>query len=214
MVPRSVTPERRASETVTIRLTKRQKALLDRLASLGGTTSTEVIRAHIAERAAALGLEVEGPAAIPVPAASSAGRTAAFSLPPPPEVPAASQAATLAGLIARFRGTFGDRGEGTRRELEEALRFFTEPEGDGPAPILPSEVPVGALTPERLAAVRERVRVAPTRLSRKNLYLTYLRMLLHFGFKRGEISIDASPGAELRPITAVEVDEPWGAAGR
>jgi hypothetical protein len=221
-MPKRVTTSSRASETVTIRLTKQQKTLLDRIVSETGVTATDLFRTHICQRAQQLGVDETGGSEAAVPFAPppsadeglSASRAPAAPPPPAENEPFPREIAAAPGsfgaLTARYRLAFADRGEGTQRELDEALRFFSTPHGDGLRAPLPAELSLAALTSDALAEVRERTRCAPLRLSRKNLFLTYLRMMLHFAFKRGAIAFDVAPGAELRAITAAEVDEPWG----
>jgi hypothetical protein len=225
-MPRRVSPSSRASETVTIRLTRHQKALLDRVVAARGVTVTDFFRAHICDGARELGvvadfdetarIRAEAPAGVDASEReareSRAPQVARSSRAPSAETetPGGGDLPTFAGLAVRFRASFADRGEGTQRELEEALRFLLDPRGVGETAFLPPDLPLAELSAERLASLRERVRTAPLRLSRKNLYLTYLRMMLHFAFKRGEIAVDVAPGAELRAIKAAEVDGPWG----
>jgi hypothetical protein len=212
-MPRTVTRDTRASETVTIRLTREQKRLLERIASAAGTTATGVVRECIRARSVELGL-VE-------PACGGAGGDSPAAEPsrpgggaPAPATPAASTSAaphraTFGDLAQSFRASFGDRGEGTRRELDEAIAFLLEPApGSGAAP-LPSALPLAELTPSRLAALRESLRTSGLRLSRKNLYLTYLRMMLQFALKRDAIPADVNPGDDLRAFSALEAGESW-----
>lgn len=217
-MPRSVPPALRASETVTIRLTRQQRALLVRAAAALGMTITDFLKDHICRTANQLGLETDpGEASFSTPAAAdrAPGRSSAsWSAPPPPDStapgPPGEGPAAFGELARRYRATFAERGEGTRRELDEAVRFLTEPRGGGGA-LLPPETPLRDLSAELLGRLRDGLRDSPLRLSRKNLILTYLRMMLHSAFKRREIAVDFAPGAELRPIAASEVADPWSA---
>jgi len=207
-----------------MRLTKQQKALLERVAAALEMTATDLLRDYIQQTAQHLGIAVEVGAdtsdagekilldsSMPKGGGEALGREEVSRSLSPSSAQlesAAEQGAVFGARAARYRSTFADRGEGTRRELEEALRFFTISRKEEGA-LLPADLPLSALSSQKLASLREQVRVIPLRLSRKNLYLTYLRMLLHFAFKRGEIAVDATPGAELRAITALEVEEPW-----
>ena len=199
-MPKTVSTAERASETITLRLTKEQRRTLLLVAAAEGVTATEVVRRQLQRRAIELGLApAEGEAALP-------------SLPPPPERASRAPApipGSFGGLAARFQATFAERGEGTRRELEATLRFLTEPASGAPAPLLPADLPLAELTPPRLAALRAALLSSPLRLSRKNLHLTYLRMLLNFAVKRREVAADLNPGAALRPLTALEAGESW-----
>ena len=207
-MPRIVAIADRASETITLRLTKEQKRLLEQVASADGTTATETVRRLLYGRARELGF-----AATESGAARSSGVPEIASTPvAPADRPTRTSAArvdTFGDLAARFQATFEERGEGTRRELAATLRFLTEPAGVAREPLVPSELPLAELTPQRIAALRAELLAADLRLSRKNLHLTYLRMMLHYALKHREIAIDANPGVALRPFTAVEAGESW-----
>ena len=208
-----MTAQTRASETITIRLTRGQKRLLERIASATGTTATDVLRRHIRVRSRELGLceaenvvtTVEEPArdgaGAPAGAPEPLGVIATPSTAPPP--------ATFGDLSERYRAAFVDRGEGTRRELEETIAFLEESVDPSGNPVLSRDLPLAELTPARLTASREAVGASGLRLSRKNLYLTYLRMMLNFALKRKELPADVNPGDELRAFSAVEAGESW-----
>ena len=108
-------------------------------------------------------------------------------------------------LVERFRDSFAHRAEGTKRELEETISFLCR-DADGPAILSPS-IPVEELTPERLAEVRTAIRDSAVRLAKKNLYLTYLRMMLHFAVKEPDIDLRINPSRELPPFSIVESNE-------
>jgi hypothetical protein len=208
-MPRTVAAEERASETITVRLTREQKRLLDRIASVTGTTVTGVLRQHIRDKSWELGLASSESAR----AASEAPSRRDAGAPEPPvasaEASGAVRPATFGDLAERYRAAFIDRGEGARRELDETIAFVMELADPSASPILPRDLPLTALTPARLAAVREAVRTSGLRLSRKNLHLTYLRMMLNFALKQKEIPADLNPGDELRAFSAVEAGESW-----
>jgi predicted transcriptional regulator len=208
-MPRTLAAEARASETITIRLTREQKRLLERIAFATGTTATGVLRRHIRERSRELGLVTPDgvDAAIETPAR---GRTRVSEPRAAADAPAdAARPATFGDLLERYRAAFVDRGEGARRELEETIAFVSEPVGASASPALARDLPLAELTPARLAAVREVVRTSGPRLSRKNLHLTYLRMMMNFALKQKEIQAELDPGEELRAFTAVEAGESW-----
>lgn len=216
-MPKNIPPELRASETVTIRLTRQQKALLERVASALELSVTDVIRSHVFQMAKQLGLtpeEADG-ATEGLPGRRRSSRPPLFSTPAPSQPPGSLQPGRAAppvvfgDLAGLYQETFAERGEGTRRELDDAVRYLTEAREGEAEPLLPSGLGIAEITPGRLAALRERLRGAPMRLSRKNLILTYLRMMLHHAFKRRELAFDVAPGAELRAITAAEVADPW-----
>ncbi len=47
------------------------------------------------------------------------------------------------------------------------------------------------------------------RLAKKNLHLTYLRMMLHFGTKQKVVGLDVNPAVYLKPLTMAEVPGNW-----
>lgn len=114
--------------------------------------------------------------------------------------------AVFGDLAARFRESFVHRADGTKRELEESIQFLCRASEER-APIIPLQLPLCELTAERLAEVRQAVRKADARLAKKNLYLTYLRMMLHFGVKASDIDLRINPSRELPPLSIVESEE-------
>ncbi len=109
-------------------------------------------------------------------------------------------------LAFRFLKSFTHRAEGTKRELEETLKFLCLDGRDG-RPIIPQDTPISALTGEYLAEIRLSIRDSEIRLAKKNLYLTYLRMMLHFGTKEPGFDLRINPSRELPPLSIVESDE-------
>ena len=219
-------PEERASETVTVRLTLKERHMLVHLAELEGKTLTDFLRGLIADRAAALNVvEAPEPARMKRPGRPKRHTSVPPEPPPPlPQEPAPSQVPTIAGyatahmpssakpgtfheLVERFRETFAHRADGTRRELEDTLNFLMS--GLDGAPIIALETPLGALTGERLKAIREAVQTTSLRLAKKNLHLTYLRMMLHFGVKEPDIDLHVNPAHALTPLTIVEAPDNW-----
>ena len=101
-------------------------------------------------------------------------------------------------LLGLFREHFSGRAEGTKKELEETIRFLcNDAKGE---PILAHDTPLGALTSETLKQVRTAVMQSEVRLAKKNLHLTYLRMILHFGVKREVFRLNVNP-ADCLPWT-------------
>jgi hypothetical protein len=111
--------------------------------------------------------------------------------------------ATLEVLIAAFREHFSSRAEGTRREMEEALRFFTV-SFDESIPLLDPQLPLERLEPLLLDRLRDRVRALDETLARKNLYLTYLRMMLQFGARDPRFALSSDLTQSILPLTAIE----------
>ncbi len=140
---------------------------------------------------------------VPVPAADSNGR----------ENNKTSMNASVGGasffrdLVSLFREHFSGRAEGTKKELEETILFLCD-DGGG-EPILSCGTPLGELTSTKLKDVRTAVMKSDIRLAKKNLHLTYLRMMLHFGVKQKVLGLDVNPTVCLSPLTMAEVPESW-----
>jgi hypothetical protein len=208
-MPRVVSAVERASETVTIRLTREQKRLLERIAAATGSTATDVVRRHIFATASALGLAAAETATAatdraPVRAARGAAARASVIA-----APAEAQPGSFGDLAVRARASFAERGEGARRELDETIVILSELADANGDPLLPTDLPLAALTAERLLALRMALRTSGLRLSRKNLCLTYFRMMLNPALRQGELPAEANPGEALRPFTAIEFGESW-----
>ena len=268
-------PEERASETVTIRLTIRERRMLDHLAKLEESTLTDFIRGLIFKRADELGVDeppppipkrrpgrpkmkkrvahpapstgdIEAPATVTeaappkLPTPSSFPAPSSVIPPPPPddeildetlgpyeppeeplvevedeeiaipiqiEAPESPDVPTVKDLIERFRETFAHRADGTKRELADTMDFFFSDKSG--SPIISPSLPVEDLNSERLRSVREAVRTSELRLAKKNLHLTYFRMLLHFGVKERDFDIRVNPSRDLEPLTITESNEGW-----
>jgi hypothetical protein len=225
-------PEAKATETVTFRLTKAERVLFDHLARRAGLGLTALFRELLRERAAALGIE-EAPEPAP---RNRPGRPRREAPPPPrefrqrrdlalPTEPTGEQppeavavphrpkpvdrgvAETFGELARRYRETFANRAEGTRRELDETLEFLTG-RGDYPA-LIEEGTPLARLDSELLARVREAIRTTKLRLALKNLHLTYLRMMLHYGLKEERVALSINPAADLRAISIIESPDGW-----
>jgi hypothetical protein len=113
---------------------------------------------------------------------------------------------TFNELIARFRNSFMHRAEGTKRELEDTIRFLCLDGREG-NPIIQPDTLVSHLTVERLAEIRKCILEADIRLAKKNLHLTYLRMMIHFGTKEPDFDLRINPSRELPPFSIIEADE-------
>jgi hypothetical protein len=114
---------------------------------------------------------------------------------------------TFGDLVTLFRDSFKDRAEGTRKELDDTLRFLTGVESDHP-PLLPLEMPVEDLTSEKLNEVRKNLSFVDIRVAKKNLHLTYLRMLLHYAVKQSD-RLSINPALELASFTVSELPKAW-----
>ena len=226
-------PEEKAVETVTVRLTVDERRMLDHLAALDQVTLTDFFRGLIAKRAEERGIgeppprmprrrpgrpKIKRPVYVPptVLAPETVESIQQYSQTQPPvqstsQPPEPKEERTAAAFLCfgdltnRFRDSFAHRAEGTKRELEETISFLCRDAG-GPA-ILPPTIPVADITPERLAEVRTAIRDSSVRLAKKNLYLTYLRMMLHFAVKEPDIDLRINPTRELPPFSIVESNE-------
>lgn len=224
------TPDERASESVTVRLTIAERQMLGHLAELEGKTITDFFRDLIAKRAEELNV-TELPPPMPrkrpgrpkkrsssmprsqPPWASSPPAAAFDEAPTFPNGAAAplpereEGLGTFDELIVRFRDSFSHRADGTRRELEETLDFLMRPT-DKP-PIIPVHFPVSRLTSEKLQEIRRTIQESDLRLAKKNLHLTYLRMMLHFAVKDADFDLRVNPARDLSPLTIVESGDNW-----
>jgi len=249
-------PEQKATETVTFRLTRKERHLLDHLAKVEGQTLTDFVRGLLTRRAAELEIsEIPPPSQkkrrpgrpkkqkvglgphpladqsppLQTESASSVKKAIQDSqdltiieqptgpvsetergedpqipvtiVPPePPEM-------TLADIITRFRTSFSHRAEGTKKEFEDTIQFFCNPEQG--FPLLSLHTPVSRLTSELLSQVREEMKPLNLRVAKKNLHLTYLRMMLHWAVKEPDIGLVANPGLTLNSFTISEIPESW-----
>lgn|GEM_PF-5550711 len=150
----------------------------------------------------------EAPAPAPQTAEPPQVLPAPQPAPGPQAPPALSDAPllSLGDLIAAFRAHFATRSEGTRAEFEEAIGFFLTPQHG--AAILDERMPLRAFDAAHLANIREYMRTAELRFPRKNLYLTYLRMLFQFALRQG-VTLPIVPTRDLAPLTAKEVSDAW-----
>jgi hypothetical protein len=121
-------------------------------------------------------------------------------------IPETQSPSVFGDLVVRFRNSFVHRADGTKRELEDAIAFLCR-ETLGGRPIIPLDLPLSELTSERLNDVRLSIRDTDARLAKKNLYLTYLRMMLHFAVKEPDIDLRINPSRELPPLSIAESNE-------
>lgn len=199
-------PSDKASETVTFRLRPDERRLFEHLAEISGTGLSGLLRSLIIRRAGELGIDQapeprprRGPGRPRKPREPAAAvLEEVVSQPPAPAL-----APTFSDIIDGFLEHFGDRGEGTRRELAETVDFLTAARDGGP--ILPREAAVAKIDSGGLAAARERIAALDLRMPRKNLYLTYLRMMLHFAVKQPGPRPAVNPVLDLEPFTLREL---------
>ncbi len=74
---------------------------------------------------------------------------------------------------------------------------------------MPLDMRLSDLTSQRLGEIRDAVQRADLRLAKKNLHLTYLRMMLHFAVKQPDVALAVNPAADLEPLTIVESRDSW-----
>lgn len=228
-------PDERASETVTFRLTLKERRLLDAVAAREQKTLTDLIRHLLTVRADELGVsELDGAERGPSPGRarkrtsvaksetgtltassgeemSSPAQESATDTPPPTANEESAAGSRIRDLVERFREHFKGRAEGTRRELDETIEFLTtNQEGEV---LLPMETPLGELSSTRLKEIRDDMMKVDLRVAKKNLHLTYLRMMLHFAVKHRDIDLDINPALDLRPFTLSEIPEAWPGLG-
>jgi hypothetical protein len=79
----------------------------------------------------------------------------------------------------------------------------------GDQAIIPPDSPLAAITSERLREIRKIIQGTDLRFAKKNLHLTYLRMMLHFGVKERNIDLQVNPTGELEPFSITESNEGW-----
>ncbi|MCP4604327.1 MAG: hypothetical protein GY847_28035 [Proteobacteria bacterium] len=212
-------PEHKASETVTFRLTVKERRLLDHIAEVEQKSLTDLIRSLLIRQAKQMGVEIDE---VPVkPRRKRPGRPKTkrerVSIPAPylPEDRRTPDQAeihriemTFGDLVEQFREHFSGRAEGTRKELEETLLFFSDRSGDG-VPLLPLDMPLSELTSLKLKEVRDAMITLDIRVAKKNLHLTYLRMMLHWAVKQTSIELNMNPALDLKPFTISELPQSW-----
>jgi hypothetical protein len=225
-------PEKKASETVTFRLTLWERRLLGHLAELEKKSLTDLVRFLLLRHADQLGVD-ELPEPKPKRRPGRPRKLRPMSVPPPvpimleaeellsqPPVPIILEAEELlplpievedelgvmvfGDLVELFRVHFARRAEGTKKELESTIDFLTVGAG-GQGPLLPRVLPLTQLTSAKLEAVRAEMAAKDIRLAKKNLHMTYLRMMMHFAVKEEAIALQVNPALDLKPFTLGEV---------
>ncbi len=250
LMPIYKSPEEKAVETVTIRLTNNERRLLNYLAQLESVTITDFLRMLIVKRADELKVtELPPPTVRRRPGRpkklkdeTAKDKTAPSHLRVPipsigisPEVLHQEQSSffhndesieqsykndlfvdrivethaetqkTFRDLAVGFKESFIHRAEGTKRELEEAIQFLCTDHGYGA--IISPNLPIHEITSDTLKEVRNNIRDSNVRLAKKNLFLTYLRMMLHFGVKEADFELRINPSKELPPLQISESND-------
>jgi hypothetical protein len=212
-------PEERASETVTFRLTFEERRLLDFLAEVEQTSLTDLIRFLLKEHAEKMGVAGAPASKAPTRPGKQKQKKTKQRMAPvavanststdqkPPAIAPVGGAGFFRDLVSLFREHFSGRAEGTKKELEETILFLSDAvEGE---PMLSFDTPLGELNSTRLRELRAAVMKSDVRLAKKNLHLTYLRMMLHFGVKQKVLGLGVNPSVCLNPLTVAEVPESW-----
>jgi hypothetical protein len=209
-------PGERASEAVTFRLTLNEKRLLDHLAFRAETTLTDLFRDLLAQRAR----EIEVDTLPPEPVRRRPGRPRKTPIATKTVVPATPLAplsvladdvntsmSTFGEIVEGFRGHFSGRAEGTRKELDETIRYL----GDNTilAALLPGNMPLVDLTSTKLALVRDAMKNMEMRFSMRNLHLTYLRMMLQWAIRQPDVTLDIDPKTDLESFSIKEISNAW-----
>ncbi len=214
-------PEERASHTVTFRLTLKERQLLDGLAKQEKKSLTGLLRFLLVDRATRLDLldELQDSPQRPTPPsdpAKSIGRATDHPVQPPVQPTVATESVistrpaesvTFGDLILRFSKTYSGRAEGTQKELRETIDFLCSRES--PGPLIDQATVLDEITTDTLVKMRESVKMLDMRLAKKNLHLTYLRMMLHWATKQDNVSIKANPARDLKPFTLSELPNAW-----
>ncbi len=209
-------PEDRASETVTFRLTIREREILENLARAENKSRTDLIRHLLVQRANELGIEDS-----PVEPRSQTRQKPERPKQTMPEEDVRTerkrvervyrerepQGDSFGDLCEMFRRHFSHRAEGTRKELDDTIQFLGD--SSDRAPLLPRNLPLDELTSECLRTVRNAMATMDLRVAKKNLHLTYLRMMLHWAVKQPSIDLNVNPALDLKPFTISEMPENW-----
>ena len=209
-------PGERASEAVTFRLTVNEKRLLDHLAFRAETTLTDLFRDLLAQRAREIEVEELPPEPVrrrpgrprqtPIAKKKAAPATPLTPVSVPGEDVNAPMS-TFGELVEGFRGSFSNRAEGTRKELEETIRYLRD--NATLAALLPGNMPLVDLTSDKLASVRDAMKNMEMRFSRRNLYLTYLRMMFQWAIRQPDITLDIDPKTDLEAFSIKEISNAW-----
>ena len=215
----------KATETVTFRLRRDEKLLLNHLASLENTTLTGLVRSMLTSKAKELdvtNLPTTQPRRKPgrppqitnavkktTEIISAAQRSYISQTSSVKECisPNLQTEITFGDLVVMFQESFLGRAEGTRRDLAETVDFLKH--GLNGGELIPMQIPLSQLTLTHLDQARISMKTIDIRLSKKNLHLTYLRMMLHFAIKQPDIVMHINPAINLRPFTLKELSESW-----
>ncbi len=88
--------------------------------------------------------------------------------------------------------------------MESTLGFLTSGAGAS-GPLLALDLPLAEVTSAKLSGVRKQMAALDLRLAKKNLHLTYLRMMMHFAVKDEAIELPISPALDLKAFSLSEV---------
>ena len=209
-------PGERASEAVTFRLTVNEKRLLDHLAFCAGTTLTDLFRDLLAQRAREI--EVNELPAETVRRRPGRPRKTPIAkkkaVPATPLTPVSvldedvnAPMSTFGELVEGFREHFSDRAEGTRKELDETIRYLRD--NAALTALLRRNMPLSDLTSDKLASVRDAMKNMEMRFSKRNLRLTYLRMMFQWAIRQPDVTLDIDPKTDLEAFSIKEISNAW-----
>ncbi len=197
-------------------MTVNEKRLLDHLAFRAETTLTDLFRDLLAQRAR----EIEVEELPPEPVRRRPGRPRKTPIETKTAVPATpltpvsepeedvnAPMATFGELVEGFRGHFSDRAEGTRKELDEAIRYLRD--NTALTALLRRNMPLSDLTSDRLASVRDAMKNMEMRFSKRNLHLTYLRMMLQWAMRQPDVTLNIDPKTDLEAFSIKEISNAW-----
>ena len=197
-------------------MTVNEKRLLDHLAFRAETTLTDLFRDLLTQRAR----EIEVEELPPEPVRRRPGRPRKTPIETKTTVPATpltpvsepeedvnTPMSTFGELVEGFRGHFSDRAEGTRKELDEAIRYLRD--NTALTALLRRNMPLSDLTSDRLASVRDAMKNMEMRFSKRNLHLTYLRMMLQWAMRQPDVTLDIDPKADLEAFSIKEISNAW-----
>jgi hypothetical protein len=111
-------------------------------------------------------------------------------------------------LATAFKNHFASRSEGTKRELKDALDYLIY--NNNLNEFVTASMQLNELNEQHLAALRTSLKDAVLKFSKKNLYLTYLRMMLQWGMKKGYLK-EMDLNSCLKGFSAREVADAWSA---
>ncbi len=197
-------------------MTVNEKRLLDHLAFRAGTTLTDLIRDLLARRAREIEVEELPPETVrrrpgrprKTPIAT---KTAAPATPLTPLSVVAEDVntpmSTFGELVEGFRNHFSDRADGTRKELDETIRYLRD--NTALTALLRRNMPLVDLTSDKLASVRDAMKNMEMRFSKRNLHLTYLRMMIQWAIRQPDVTLDIDPKTDLEAFSIKEISNAW-----